>query len=57
MMRIKNIIASLFLGVIFWIVKERKYDEQTRQEALMMRRGRRKGIGSKEREEVKIEII
>jgi nitrogen fixation-related uncharacterized protein len=50
-------LVSLFLGVIFWIVKERKYDEQTRQEASMMRRGRRKGIGAKEREEVNIEII
>ena len=45
-------IASVFLGVIFWFVKERKYDEQTRQEASMMRYGRRRGIGSKERVEL-----
>ena len=45
-------LLSVLLGVIFWVIKESKRDEQIRKEALVQRHGRRSGIGTRGREEV-----
>ena len=43
-------VFSVLLGVIFWVIKERKKDDEISREASLKRRGRQRGIGTRGRE-------